>query len=214
MACGPDTLRVVPGRGWNDDDPDLANEIWSPVIDWTRDIYGNPVDAGATRTLLQFRVYRNLTLEGAVLYTRADCPLCFSMKREASRLARSEVAERQTDRGDRVTVLTLSSNVRLRPGLEAGRARIAVRTDLVPQRLLLHLVLHPLDQGRPAPVLRHLRFFLEDEAFELADAQLGHEELDPRAGPVLQMRTCYASLALFRLRMYKLLMAMTTISTM
>ncbi len=26
--------------------------------------------------------------EGAVLYTRTDCPLCFSMKREASRLAR------------------------------------------------------------------------------------------------------------------------------
>ena len=26
--------------------------------------------------------------EGAVLYTRTDCPLCYSMKREASRLAR------------------------------------------------------------------------------------------------------------------------------
>lgn len=67
--CGPDTLHVVPGRGWDYYDPVFANEIWSPVIDWTHDIELNPVDTTATVTLLQFRVYRHLSLEGAIFYS-------------------------------------------------------------------------------------------------------------------------------------------------
>jgi len=68
VACGPDTLHVVPGRSWGYGEIGLADEIWSPPIDWTTGIDNNPVDPAATQTLLQFKVYRNLTLEGAVFY--------------------------------------------------------------------------------------------------------------------------------------------------
>jgi len=68
LPCGPDTLSVVPGGGWDDDDPDFANEIWSPIIDWTHDIDQNPVDPAATKTLLQFRVYRQLDSYGGIVY--------------------------------------------------------------------------------------------------------------------------------------------------
>jgi hypothetical protein len=47
----------------------LANEIWSPVLDWTRDIHGNTIPASASSALLEFDVYRDLPISGLVFYT-------------------------------------------------------------------------------------------------------------------------------------------------
>ncbi|MEJ2720344.1 MAG: T9SS type A sorting domain-containing protein [bacterium] len=41
----------------------LDNEVWSPVVDWTRDINGNPIDPAATRTVLQFWLYLDMEID-------------------------------------------------------------------------------------------------------------------------------------------------------
>lgn len=46
----------------------LANEIWSPPINWTTDINGTPVPATAASAQLEFDVYRDLPAEYYVFY--------------------------------------------------------------------------------------------------------------------------------------------------
>ncbi|MBP2681544.1 MAG: Por secretion system C-terminal sorting protein, partial [Candidatus Krumholzibacteriota bacterium] len=68
----------------------LDNEIWSPVIDWTEDISGDPIDPAATKTVLQFRLYKDMDMPdvalgaGYLLHSFApgsDCGVRFGTER-------------------------------------------------------------------------------------------------------------------------------------
>ncbi|MEJ2722844.1 MAG: hypothetical protein P8181_17160, partial [bacterium] len=67
-GCGghPEQL-AVPFR--NERDQFMNNEIWSPWIDWDRDVDGNPVPAAASQAFFDFDVYTDLPLENVVFYT-------------------------------------------------------------------------------------------------------------------------------------------------
>ncbi|UCH84133.1 MAG: hypothetical protein JSW50_00135, partial [Candidatus Latescibacterota bacterium] len=47
----------------------IANEIWSPPIDWTKDINGTAVPPTAASAILEFDVYRDLAEENYLFYT-------------------------------------------------------------------------------------------------------------------------------------------------
>jgi hypothetical protein len=72
FCSDPDTL-IIPFSHWVDDEEtNIHNAVWSPVIDWTVDKNGAPIPFPATITLLQFRVYRNMNPEfdnNVVFYT-------------------------------------------------------------------------------------------------------------------------------------------------
>ncbi|UCG51501.1 MAG: T9SS type A sorting domain-containing protein [Candidatus Latescibacterota bacterium] len=58
----------VPPYGPNEYGQYLDNEIWSPWIDWSQDIHGNPVPATASELILEFDTYRDLPLDGLMFY--------------------------------------------------------------------------------------------------------------------------------------------------
>jgi hypothetical protein len=70
-SCGghPEQPTVPSGvTGSYDINDFLLNEIWSPVIDWTHDMNGTPIPSSAEHALLEFDVYRDLSLESLVFY--------------------------------------------------------------------------------------------------------------------------------------------------
>jgi len=58
--------KVVPYH--NDAGQYINNEIWSPYINFTQDIYGNTVPATASTAVFEFYVYRNLPLDNLMFY--------------------------------------------------------------------------------------------------------------------------------------------------
>ncbi|UCG51502.1 MAG: T9SS type A sorting domain-containing protein [Candidatus Latescibacterota bacterium] len=66
--CTPHPEQLVPPYGPDEYAQYLTNEVWSPWIDFTHDIDGNPVPASASKVVLEFDTYRGLPLNGLVFY--------------------------------------------------------------------------------------------------------------------------------------------------
>lgn len=70
-SCGghPEQLAVPRGDPMSYAYEDfVSNEIWSPLIDWDRDIHGSPIPAAAGQAMLEFDVYRDLPVDNLVFY--------------------------------------------------------------------------------------------------------------------------------------------------
>ncbi len=65
-ACGGYPFQTSVPKG-NARGQFIAEEIWSPQVDWNMDMYGNP--ASGTRAQFRFRIYRDLPIPDLVFYT-------------------------------------------------------------------------------------------------------------------------------------------------
>lgn len=70
-SCGghPEQLAVPMGFPGNYSEGDyISNEIWSPVLDWKHDMNGGSIPPTAEQAVLEFDVYRDLSINSLVFY--------------------------------------------------------------------------------------------------------------------------------------------------